>query len=277
MKRPRTLGPIVATHTALIVAVLVVLIPFVWIAAAAFKTQIALLTGAMVFAPTLANFNEVLFTKTSEYLHNFANSLIVGTVSTMIVLTVATLGAHALVRRRAPSWLIHGLLGWSIAFHMIPPITMVGPWFVMFRSVGLDNTMAGLVLAHITLNLPLALWLMCVFVREIPIELEEAAWIDGATAPQLFVRVILPLVMPGLAAAGILTFIFSWNEFAVALNLSQKATATVPVAIAKYAQEYEIKYTEMAAGALLSAIPAVVLLLLGQRHIVKGLTAGAVK
>jgi multiple sugar transport system permease protein len=116
-----------------------------------------------------------------------------------------------------------------------------------------------------------------VFVREIPIELEEAAWIDGATAPQMFVRVILPLVLPGLAAAGILTFIFSWNEFAVALNLSQKATATVPVAIAKYAQEFEIKYTEMAAGALLSAIPAVLLLLLGQRHIVKGLTAGAVK
>lgn len=277
MKRRWTLGPVVATHTALIVAALVVLIPFVWIAAAAFKTQIALLTGAFIFDPTLANFNEVLFTKTSEYLHNFANSMIVGTVSTAIVLAVATLGAHALVRRRAPSWLIHGLLGWSIAFHMIPPITMVGPWFVMFRTVGLDNTMTGLVLAHITLNLPLALWLMCVFVREIPIELEEAAWIDGATAPQLFVRIILPLVMPGLAAAGILTFIFSWNEFAVALNLSQKATATVPVAIAKYAQEFEIKYTEMAAGALLSAIPAIILLLLGQRHIVKGLTAGAVK
>jgi multiple sugar transport system permease protein len=277
MKRQGTLGPILATHAALVVAALVVLIPFVWIAAAAFKTQIALLTGAFFFDPTLANFNEVLFTKTSEYLHNFANSLILGTLSTVIVLAVATLGAHALVRRHAPPWLIHGLLGWSLAFHMIPPITMVGPWFVMFRIVGLDNTMTGLVLAHITLNLPMALWLMCVFVREIPIELEEAAWIDGATAPQMFVRVILPLVLPGLAAAGILTFIFSWNEFAVALNLSQKATATVPVAIAKYAQEFEIKYTEMAAGALLSAIPAVLLLLLGQRHIVKGLTAGAVK
>ena len=97
------------------------------------------------------------------------------------------------------------------------------------------------------------------------------------SAPQLFCRSWCPSFAPGLAAAGILTFIFSWNEFAVALNLTQKPTATVPVAIAKYAQEYEIKYTEMAAGALLSALPAIVILLLGQRHIVRGLTVGAVK
>ena len=268
---------VVSTHAGLIGAALAVLVPFVWIAAAAFKTQIALLTGSLFFTPTLANFHEVLFTKTSEYLQNFWNSMLVASISTTIVLTVATLGAHVLVRRQAPAWLLHGLLGWSIAFHMIPPITMVGPWFVMFRYVGLDNTLTGLILAHVTLNLPMALWLMCVFVREIPLELEEAALIDGATRPQLFWRVIVPMVRPGLAAAGILTFIFSWNEFAVALNLTQKATATVPVAIAKYAQEFEIKYTEMAAGALLSAIPAVILLLLGQRHIVRGLTAGAVK
>jgi multiple sugar transport system permease protein len=269
--------PIVATHAALLAAAAVVLIPFLWITAAAFKTQIALLTGALAFTPTLANMNELLFSKTSEYLHNFSNSLIVAVTSTAVVLTVATLAAHALVRRQAPGWLIHGLLGWSIAFHIIPPITMAGAWFTMFRTVGLDNTLTGLILAHVTLHLPMALWLMCVFVREVPVELEEAAFIDGATAPQLFMSVVVPLVRPGLAAAGILTFVFSWNEFAVALNLTQKATATVPVAIAKYAQEYEIKYTEMAAGALLSALPAIVILLLGQRHIVRGLTAGAVK
>jgi multiple sugar transport system permease protein len=210
-------------------------------------------------------------------MHNFANSLIVGVVSTDAVVVVATLAAHAIVRRRAPAWLIHSLLGWSIAFHIIPPITMAGAWFAMFRTVGLENTLAGLILAHVTLHLPMALWLMCVFVREVPVELEEAAFIDGASSLQLFLSVVVPLVRPGLAAAGILSFIFSWNEFAVALNLTQKATATVPVAIAKYAQEYEIKYTEMAAGAVLSVLPAIVILLLGQRHIVRGLTAGAVK
>ena len=124
----------------------------------------------------------------------------------------------------------------------------------MFRALGLDNTYAGLILAHVTLNLPLALWMMTVFVREVPVELEEAARLDGCSTPALILRIIVPLVRPGLAAAGILAFIFSWNEFAVALNLTERATATVPVAIAKFAQEFDIKYTEMAAGAVLSAI-----------------------
>ena len=115
------------------------------------------------------------------------------------------------------------------------------------------------------------------FVRDIPVELEEAARLDGCTTPQMLWRIVLPLVKPGLAATGILVFIFSWNEFAVALNLTARQTATVPVAIAKFAQEYEIKHGVMAAGALLSVIPAVLLLLFAQRHIVKGLTAGAAK
>ncbi len=160
---------------------------------------------------------------------------------------------------------------------MIPPITMVGTWYVMFRSVGLDNTYLGLVLSHIALNLPIGLWLLTIFVREVPRELEEAAFIDGASTPTVIWRVVVPLIRPGLAAAGILVFIFSWNEFAVALNLTAKQTATVPVAIAKYAQEFEIRYTEMAASAVLSIIPALILLLIGQRAIVRGLTAGALK
>ncbi len=115
---------------------------------------------------------------------------------------------------------------------------------------------------------------MSVFVRDIPLELEEAARLDGCTTPQMLWRIVVPLVRPGLAATAILVFVFSWNEFAIALNLSGGSTATVPVAIAKFAQEYEIKNGVMAAGVVLSVIPAVLLLLFAQRHIVKGLTAG---
>ena len=160
---------------------------------------------------------------------------------------------------------------------MIPPITLAGAWFTMARTVGLDNTLAGLILAHTVLNLPMALWLMAVFVRDVPKELEEAARIDGASTPVLLRHVVLPILAPGLAATGILTFVFSWNEFAVALNLTSKQTATVPVGIAKFAQDFEIQYTQMAATAALSMLPALVLLLIGQRYIVKGLTQGAVK
>jgi multiple sugar transport system permease protein len=160
---------------------------------------------------------------------------------------------------------------------MIPPVALASAWYTMERIVGLDNTFTGLVLAHATLNLPMAVWLMGVFVRDVPNELVEAARIDGCSSPVLFWHVVLPIITPGLAATTVLCFVFSWNEFAVALNLSNKLTATVPVAIAKFAQEFTIQYTQMAASAALSILPALVLLLIGQRYIVKGLTQGAVK
>jgi multiple sugar transport system permease protein len=276
-RRARGARALWAAHAALGIGAGLVLGPFVWIALAAFKTQIALLSGAVVFTPVLRNFREVLFSKTSEYIPNFGNSLVVGLLSTALVLLIATLGAYSMVRLRWPRWLVHGLLGWAAVFHMIPPITMVATWYVMFRTVGLDNTRLGLTLAHVTLNLPFALWLMAAFVREVPVELEEAARIDGATTLGLLWRVIVPLTAPGLAATGLLAFIFSWNEFAVALNLTGKQTATVPVAIAKFAQDFEIQYVQMAAASVLSTLPALVLLLVGQRYIVKGLTAGALR
>jgi multiple sugar transport system permease protein len=264
-------------HAVLALAAVFVMVPFLWIATSAFKTQIAILTGQFVFEPTLANLDEVLLSSTSDYITAYRNSFIVATASTLLVLVFSTLAAYAMDRLRTPRWIVHSLLGWAALFHMIPPVTMVGAWFQMYRESGLDNTFTGLVLAHVTINLPIALWLMANFIREVPLELEEAARIDGCSTPRLIWRVIVPLVRPGLAATGILVFIFSWNEFVVALSLTSRDTQTVPVAISKYSQEFEIKHAEMAAAAFLSVLPAFVLLLIGQRHIVKGLTTGAVK
>ena len=274
--RPRTLR-VAGMHAALVAFAALVIVPVVWIAFAAFKTQIALLRGDVLFTPWLGNFNELLFSKSADYLLHFGNSLLVAVVSTFVVLVVATLAAYSMTRLRWPPAVPALVATASLVFYMIPPITLVGPWFVLFRSLGWDNTYAALVLAHVTLNLPIGLAVMTVFVRDIPIELEEAARLDGCTTPQMLRRIVLPLVRPGLAATAILVFVFSWNEFAVALNLSGGRTATVPVAIAKFAQEYEIKHGVMAAGVVLSVIPAVLLLLFAQRHIVKGLTAGVGK
>lgn len=266
-----------AMHAALAAAAVAILGPFLWIAVASFRTQISLMMGEVAFAPVLLNFEELLFSKSSDYLANYANSLIVATATTLIVIAVATMAAYSLARLGWPRWTVHLILLWAVVFHMIPPITLVGAWFVMLRAVGLDSSFTGLVLAHVTLNLPIALWLMTIYVREVPMEIEEAARIDGATTPVVLWRIVVPLVRPGLVATAILVFIFSWNEFAVALNLTSRRTATVPVAVASFAQEYVIKHTAMAAAATLSLIPALVLLLIGQRYIVKGLTAGAVK
>lgn len=276
MKTSR-IGRTALLHAALAAAAVCVLFPFGWITTAAFKTQIALMLGQVRFAPTLANFRELLFSISSDYLANFVNSLFVAGGSTVIVLVASTLAAYSIARMEWPSWVVHGFLLAAAVFNAIPAITMVGAWYVMFRSVGLYNTYAGLILAHATLNLPIGIWLMTNFIREVPRELEEAARIDGCATFKLLWLVMVPVVMPGIAATAILVFIHSWNEFVVALNLSARQTATVPVAIAKYAQEHETKYGEMAAGAVLSTLPALILLLVAQRHIVRGLTAGAVK
>jgi multiple sugar transport system permease protein len=261
----------------LIVATAFVILPVIWVVAAGFRTQISLLMGDVVFHPVLMNFREVLFSKTSDFLLNYRNSLIVGVLSTALCLAAATLAAWSLDRMSWPRWVVHTFLGWALVFHMIPPIALASAWFTMERALALDNTFTGLILAHATLNLPMAVWLMGVFIRDVPNELVEAAKIDGASSPRIFTSVVLPIVAPGLAATTVLCFVFSWNEFAVALNLTMKQTATVPVAIAKFAQDFEIQYTQMAASAALSILPALVLLLIGQRYIVKGLTQGAVK
>lgn len=264
-------------HAGLIAAGAIVLFPFVWIALAAFKTQISLMIGEVAFTPTLANFDEVMFSGTSDYLANFRNSFVVATASTLIVLTVATAGAYSIERLGWPRWFVHGFLLGAAVFNAIPAITLVGAWYVGFRALGLYNTYPAVILAHATLNLPIGLWLMATFIREVPRELEEAARIDGCGTLQMLLRVVVPVVMPGIAATAILVFIHSWNEFVVALNLTARQTATVPVAIAKYAQENETKYGAMAAGAVLSTLPSLVVLFFAQRAIVRGLTAGAVK
>jgi multiple sugar transport system permease protein len=277
MKRLRLRRRMVLVYAVLVVAAAIVVTPVVWVVAAGFRTQISLLMGAFFFKPVLMNFQEVLFSKTSDYLINYRNSLFVGAASTVLCLTAATLAAWSLDRMRWPNWVIHVFLGWALVFNMIPPIALASAWYTMERAVGLDNTFIGLILAHATLNLPMATWLMGVFVRDVPNELVEAARIDGCSSPVLFRAIVLPIITPGLAATTVLCFVFSWNEFAVALNLTMKQTATVPVAIAKFAQDFEIQYTQMAASAALSILPALVLLLIGQRYIVKGLTTGAVK
>lgn len=278
MSPPR--GPkvtIVARHLALAAAVATVGLPLIWIGLAAFKTQIALLMGDFLFKPYWGNFDELFFSRSSDYLANFLNSLLIASVSTAIVLLVSTVAAYSMHRLGWPRWVPAALLMGSLIFHMVPPITLVGSWYVMYRSLGWGGSHASLILVHIALHLPIGLGVMSLFVRDIPIEIEEAARIDGCTVPQMLLRIVFPLVAPGLAAAGVLVFVFSWNEFAVALTLTGTRTATVPVAIAKFAQEYEIKHGVMAAGALMSIVPAIALLVFAQRHIVKGLTAGSVR
>lgn len=263
--------------TGVLFALLLIVLPFIWIVGISFKYQIAILTAQFPFDPTWVNYERVLFGKSSDFLFNMRNSLIVAIVSTALVLIVGTLAAYSLAWRKW-SRLVSGVfLAWTLIFSVIPPITLTGPWYLIFRELGLFNTLTGLTLTHIVINLPMTIWLMMTAFGNIPRDLESAAIMDGCRRTEAFRLILLPLCTPGLIAAGLLAFIFSWSEFGIALNLTAKETMTIPVAIASYAGQYEILHGEMAAAAVLSSIPAIILMFLGQKFIVRGLTAGAVK
>jgi multiple sugar transport system permease protein len=258
-------------------AFLLVAGPFLWIFLNSLKHQIHIYTGAWIFPPTFDNYAEVLLGRRSDFRGNIANSVLVAGASTAVVLVIGTLAAYSLHRLRWAPWISTGILGWTLFFHMIPVLTLVGPWYIAFRELGLYDTLFALILTHVTMNLPMTVWLMMAFFRDVPVELEEAALVDGCLMVEAFARIILPLMAPGLIAAGVLAFVFSWNEFATALVLTSRETATVPVAIARFAQQYEIQHSQMAAAAMVSTIPALLLMAFGQRFVVRGLTLGAVK
>ena len=261
----------------LALGVLSIVVPFLYILATSLKYEIAIMQGRFLFEPTLYNYGDVMFGRRSNFLRNIVNSLIVASVSTAAVLVVGTLAAYSLSRLRWARWIAAIFLGWTVLFNTIPIMTVVGPWYLMFHELGLYDTRAALILTHIAINLPMTVWLMMTFFRDIPVELEDAARVDGAGRAQAFRRVILPLAVPGLIAAGVLAFVFSWNEVTAALNLTSRTTATVPVGIANFAEQYEVQNGNMAAASVLSTVPALILMMFGQRFVVQGLTMGAVK
>ena len=261
----------------IVFALLFIVGPFVYISMLAFKLPIHLLMAQFPFPPTWYNFHYVLFAKSADFFSAAYNSIIVASLSTIVVLIVGTLTAYSLAWRKWSIYVSSIMLGWTLIFQMIPPITLVGPWFLLFQKLGLYNTITGLVLTHSVVNLPLAIWLMMSAFQNIPRELEEAAIIDGSKRWKALQKILLPLVVPGLISAGLLAFLFSWSEFAIALNLTAKGGYTIPINLANYATRYDVENGAMASVSVMASIPAIFLMFIGQRFIIRGLTSGALK
>jgi multiple sugar transport system permease protein len=204
------------------------------------------------------------------------NSLIVAGSTTLIALAVAIPAAYALARLRLPGqrWILGSLLCVS----MFPQIAIAGPvWQVLERLGGL-NTLWGLVLPYVTLTLPLAIWILASFFKELPVELEEAARVDGCSVWGAMLRIVVPLAAPAIFTAAILIFVYAWNEFFFALLiLTQPERQTLPVGIALFQGEFTMPWGELAAASVLATLPLVLLVILFQRWIISGLSAGAVK
>jgi multiple sugar transport system permease protein len=253
------------------------LFPILWIVMLSLKQPADVTDGRFIPKTfSLENFknvfNEDIFTKA------LLNSFGIAAIATVIAVTVAAMAAYAIARLNFPGKAI--ILGAALMIAMFPPISIVGPLYNMWRNLGLYNTWPGLIIPYLTFALPLAIYTLTTFFREIPWELEQAAQIDGATPFQAFRKVIVPLAAPGVATTAILVFIFCWNDFVFAVSLtSTSAAQTVPAALSQFsgASQFTAPYGSIAAAAVVVTIPIIILVLIFQRRIVAGLTAGAVK
>jgi len=253
------------------------LAPFYWLVNISLKTGPDLSGSSLVPpSPTLDNYQSIF--KDDDFVHALYNSAIVSLTTTALALIVGSFCAYALARLKFPAKFL--LLGLVLSITTFPPIAIATPVFKLWTDIGLFNTLRGLIIPYLTFALPLAIYILVSFFKEIPKDLEEAALVDGATRFTAFRKVVIPLAAPGLATAGILTFIAAWNEFLFAVTLTSTPRArTVPAAIAFFtgSTEFEEPLGTIAAASVVISVPLILLVLFFQKRIVAGLTAGAVK
>lgn len=265
-------------HSFLLMMVLLTLIPLLFTLSTSLKLFRDIISGAILFSPTLINYQRLFDPSQSNFIRLTINSLVAGAGTMVVVLFVATLAAYSLSRFRWRALWSGLILGWLLFMHMLPPITYITPLYLITRSVGIYDTPLAVIMGHVVLHLPTAVWILFDFFAEVPKDLEDAAMVDGSSRLQALLYVILPLTAPGLAAAAVLVFVFSWRDFLFALTLTSTAQGmTIPVGIASFVHEYNIRYGEMSAAAFFATLPALILVAFAQRHIIKGLTLGALK
>ena len=260
-----------------LVVVVYALVPVLWIMSLSFKTSDGFSDGSFIPQSwTFQNYIDIF--QTTDFLRALGNSIGIALIATLIAVVLGTMAAYAVARLDFPGKRL--LIGVSLLIAMFPQVSLVSPLFDMERSLGLFDTWPGLILPYITFALPLAIYTLSAFFREIPWELEKAAKMDGATPAQAFRKVIAPLAAPGVFTTAILVFIFCWNDFLFAISLtSTNASRTVPAALQFFtgASYFEDPTGTISAAAVVITIPIIVFVLFFQRRIVAGLTSGAVK
>jgi multiple sugar transport system permease protein len=252
----------------------VVLFPIFWMASMMVKPNQTMFARPTewLFTPTLSHFEYVL----AQGFHwNLVTSFVLCTVSTALVVIIGTPAAYAFARFEMK--FKDDLFLFILATRMAPPVCLVIPFYFIFARIGLLDTFVGLTLAYMTFNLSFYVWVLRSFCRDLPVELEEAATLEGWSRPQIFRRVVFPLLRNGIVATAVLCFIFAWNEFLFAFMLGGKAVQTLPVSIPKLITSQGVRWGEMAVVGMTALLPVLAAVFVLQRHIVRGLTLGAVK
>jgi multiple sugar transport system permease protein len=255
------------------------LLPVAWIISLSFKSVEETSAGSPQFLPkdpTGENYSAIL--DNGDFTRALINSFGISLIATLLSVIFATLAAYAIARLEFKGKRL--VLSMALAIAMFPVVSLVGPLFDMWRTFGLFDTWPGLIIPYMTFTLPLAIWTLSAFFREIPWEMEQAAQVDGATSWQAFRKVIVPLAAPGVFTAAILTFFFAWNEFVLAISLtSTTRSRTVPAQMSFFVgpDPFNPPYSQLATASVIVTIPVIIIVLLFQRKIVAGLTSGAVK
>lgn len=258
------------------------LLPVAWIISLSFKSQDAVTNGSPGFFPVdgggagWQNYVDVI--QDDQFGRAIINSIGISLIATVLSVTLATFTAYAVARLEFKGKKF--VLTTALVIAMFPVVSLVGPLFDMWRTIGIYDTWLGLIIPYMSFTLPLAIWTLSAFFREIPWEMEQAAQVDGATAWQAFRRVIVPLAAPGVFTAAILTFFFAWNDFVFGISLTSTENARpIPAALSFFVGDdpFNRPASLLAAGAVVATVPIVILVLVFQRKIVAGLTAGAVK
>ncbi len=258
----------------ILIAAIVMMVPIIWIASAAFKTHVDVYQLKVFFAPTLENFYTV-FQSPYDLHHKLFNSTVVAFFTVLIAIPLATMAAYSFSRFR--------LYGERILFVMIlttqflPAVVIVLPFFIMFRDVGILDTRLGLIIVNLSIVMPFAVWMIKGFIDGIPLDTEEAALVDGSTRIQVITNIVLPMAAPGIVTAGIFCFIIAWNDFLFALILTTNKAVTLPVGLALFKAEEGDLWNLLAAAGIIIMVPMFVLALIIQKHFVQGMTMGAVR
>jgi len=251
---------------------IVLLFPFLWMLASSFKTQVDIITWPpkFVWTPTLINYERVFGEQ--NFLQYFKNSAIVGVSAVLGALLLGLPAAYSISRFSQKKLSVFILVA-----RLMPGISFLLPWYIIFSRLGLMDTYIALILSHLLITLPIVVWIMSSYFDSIPRELEESARVDGATMQRAFMAIILPIAGPGVVTATTLSFIFSWNNFMFSQVLSMQRTKTLPIAVYNFVSYAEVDWGAVMAVAVAIMAPAMILTMIFQKYVVKGLTMGAVK
>ncbi|MBK5201134.1 MAG: carbohydrate ABC transporter permease [Spirochaetaceae bacterium] len=260
-------------HTLLILIILIpIIFPFIWMVMSSIKTQVDIIAWPprFIFKPTLINFEKVFIEQ--NFFHYLKNSVIVAVFAVLLSLIIGLPAAYSIARFKQKKIAVFILVA-----RLLPGISFLMPWYIVFSRLHLMDSYTALILSHILIALPLVVWVMSPYFDAVPIELEEAAMVDGLPQQKSFIMIVLPLSTPGIVTATTLSFIFSWNNFMFSQVLSQQKTRTLPIAVYNFLSYVEVDWGAVMAAAVAIMTPAIIITMIFQKYVVQGLTAGAVK